>query len=62
MKTGMNRERALSCGTRYPVRRNDGSLVKFDRNAIGSDHRRGNPRGTRIFGGCRPRNCGSANS
>jgi large subunit ribosomal protein L14 len=36
--------------TRHPVRREDGSYVRFDRNAIvilDNDH---NPRGTRIFG------------
>ena len=36
--------------TRYPVRRNDGSLVKFDKNAIVLITDEGNPRGTRIFG------------
>ncbi|BAM05067.1 50S ribosomal protein L14 [Phycisphaera mikurensis] len=36
--------------TRYPVRRNDGSLVKFDSNAIVLITDEGNPRGTRIFG------------
>ena len=36
--------------TKYPTRRNDGSLVKFDRNAIVLITDEGNPRGTRIFG------------
>ena len=37
--------------TNYPVRRNDGSVVRFDKNAIvliNDDSN--NPRGTRIFG------------
>jgi len=36
--------------TKYPIRRDDGSYVRFDSNAvvlIGDDE---NPRGTRIFG------------
>ena len=36
--------------TKYPTRRNDGSLVRFDRNAIVLITDEGNPRGTRIFG------------
>ncbi len=36
--------------TSYPIRRNDGSLVRFDRNAIVLIDDEGNPRGTRIFG------------
>lgn len=42
--------KAVIVRTRYPVRRDDGSYVRFDSNAcvlIGDD---GNPRGTRIFG------------
>ena len=42
--------RAVVVRTKYPTRRKDGSLVRFDSNAcvlIGDD---GNPRGTRIFG------------
>jgi len=42
--------KAIVVRTNYPVRRPDGSYVRFDRNAvvlIGDD---GNPRGTRIFG------------
>ncbi|QQE11439.1 50S ribosomal protein L14 [Planctomycetota bacterium] len=49
MKTGTI-VRGVVVRTKYPVRRKDGSYVKFDRNAIvliGDD---GNPRGTRIFG------------
>lgn len=36
--------------TRAPVRREDGSYVRFDRNAIVLLLPDGNPRGTRIFG------------
>ena len=49
MKTGTI-VKGVVVRTKYPVRRVDGSYVKFDRNAIvliGDD---GNPRGTRIFG------------
>lgn len=49
MKTGMI-VKGVVVRTRYPVRRNDGSLVKFDRNAIVLITDEGNPRGTRIFG------------
>ena len=34
----------------YPVRRQDGSYVRFDRNAVVLIDNEGNPRGTRIFG------------
>ena len=36
--------------TRHPVRRIDGSYVRFDRNALVLVDQDGNPRGTRIFG------------
>ena len=36
--------------TRKPVRRNDGSYVRFDRNAIVLLDKDNNPLGTRIFG------------
>jgi len=36
--------------TNYPVRRSDGSYVRFDKNAIVLIDDNGNPRGTRIFG------------
>ena len=42
--------KAVVVRTRAPIRRNDGSYLRFDSNAIvilGPD---GNPRGTRIFG------------
>jgi large subunit ribosomal protein L14 len=36
--------------TNYPIRRQDGSYVRFDKNAIVLIDDDGNPRGTRIFG------------
>jgi len=36
--------------TKYPVKRADGSYVRFDRNAIVIIDDEGNPKGTRIFG------------
>lgn len=36
--------------TNYPVRRADGSYVRFDKNAVVLIDDNGNPRGTRIFG------------
>ncbi len=36
--------------TKSPIRREDGSYVRFDRNAIVLLQPDGNPRGTRIFG------------
>jgi len=36
--------------TAFPVRRNDGSYVRFDRSAVVLIDNDGNPRGTRIFG------------
>lgn len=36
--------------TRHSVRRDDGSYVRFDRNAMVIIDNEGNPRGTRIFG------------
>jgi large subunit ribosomal protein L14 len=49
MKTGTI-VKAVVVRTRYPVRRTDGSYVKFDRNAVVLIDDEGNPRGTRIFG------------
>lgn len=42
--------RGVVVRTHYPVRRNDGSYVRFDRNAIVIISPEGEPRGTRIFG------------
>lgn len=36
--------------TKRPIRREDGSYVRFDRNAVVLVNPDGNPRGTRIFG------------
>jgi large subunit ribosomal protein L14 len=41
---------AVVVRTNYPVRRADGSYVRFDRNAVVLIDAEGNPRGTRIFG------------
>ncbi|MCC5828673.1 MAG: 50S ribosomal protein L14 [Phycisphaeraceae bacterium] len=49
MKTGTI-VKAVVVRTRYPVRRPDGSYVRFDRNAVVLIDDEGNPRGTRIFG------------
>ena len=42
--------KAVVVRTRHPVRREDGSYVRFDRNAVVLLDDEGNPRGTRIFG------------
>ncbi|WP_417379691.1 50S ribosomal protein L14 [Gimesia sp.] len=42
--------RGVIVRTRYPCRRDDGSYVRFDRNAMVLIDGEGNPRGTRIFG------------
>ncbi len=42
--------KAVIVRTRFPVRRNDGSLVRFDRNAAVLISKEGEPIGTRIFG------------
>ncbi|QDV53532.1 50S ribosomal protein L14 [Gimesia fumaroli] len=42
--------RGVIVRTKYPCRRDDGSYVKFDRNAMVLLDGEGNPRGTRIFG------------
>ena len=42
--------RGVIVRTKAPVRRKDGSYVRFDRNAIVLLQPDGNPRGTRIFG------------
>lgn len=41
---------AVVVRTRRPIRRSDGSYVRFDRNAIVIIDKEHNPRGTRIFG------------
>ena len=42
--------RGVIVRTRQPVRRRDGSYVRFDGNALCLVDAEGNPRGTRIFG------------
>ena len=42
--------RGVVVRTRHPIRRPDGSLLRFDRNAVVLLDDTGNPRGTRIFG------------
>ena len=41
---------AVVVRAKYPTKRNDGSYVRFDKNAIVIIDKEGNPRGTRIFG------------
>ncbi len=42
--------RCVIVRTAFPIRRPDGSYVRFDRNAAVIIDEQGNPRGTRIFG------------
>ena len=42
--------RAVVVRTKYPIQRNDGSVVKFDNNAAVITDEKGEPIGTRIFG------------
>jgi len=42
--------RAVVVRTKHPVKREDGSCLRFDRNAIVIIDKDLNPRGTRIFG------------
>ena len=42
--------RAVIVRTRMPIRRADGSVLRFDRNAIVFIDDKDNPRGTRVFG------------
>ncbi|CAN5390749.1 50S ribosomal protein L14 [soil metagenome] len=42
--------RAVVVRTAAPIRRNDGSILRFDRNAIVLIDKDKNPKGTRIFG------------
>jgi len=42
--------RAVIVRTRQPLRRTDGSVLRFDRNAIVFIDDKSNPRGTRVFG------------
>jgi large subunit ribosomal protein L14 len=42
--------KAVVVRTKKPVRRKDGSLIKFDDNAVAIIDAKGEPRGSRIFG------------
>ncbi|NDB94809.1 MAG: 50S ribosomal protein L14 [Verrucomicrobia bacterium] len=42
--------RAVIVRTKFPIRRNDGSYLRFDSNAAVIIDKDSNPRGTRIFG------------
>ncbi|HRH94519.1 50S ribosomal protein L14 [Prosthecobacter sp.] len=42
--------RAVIVRTSHPIRRTDGSILRFDRNAMVIIDKDNNPRGTRIFG------------
>jgi len=41
---------AVVVRTKQPIRRSDGSYLRFDRNAIVIINAEGEPKGTRIFG------------
>jgi large subunit ribosomal protein L14 len=43
-------QNAVIVRTRHPVRRADGSYLRFDRNAVVIIDKENNPKGTRIFG------------
>ncbi|MBM3901871.1 MAG: 50S ribosomal protein L14 [Verrucomicrobia bacterium] len=43
-------QNAVIVRTRQPIRRADGSYLRFDRNAVVIIDKENNPRGTRIFG------------
>jgi len=42
--------RAVIVRTAHPIRRNDGSILRFDKNAMVIIDKDNNPKGTRIFG------------
>ena len=42
--------RAVIVRTAHPIRRKDGTVVKFDKNACVVIDKQGNPRATRVFG------------
>lgn len=42
--------RAVVVRTAHPIKRKDGVVIKFDRNACVIIDKQGNPRGTRVFG------------
>ena len=42
--------RAVIVRTKFPIRRSDGTYVRFDTNAVVLIDEAGNPKGTRVFG------------
>ncbi len=42
--------KAIVVRTKYPIKRDDGSLIRFSDNAVVIIDDEGNPRGTRVFG------------
>ena len=42
--------RAVVVRTHFPIKRKEGTVVKFDQNACVIIDKQGNPRGTRVFG------------
>ena len=42
--------RAIIVRTKFPIRRQDGTYIRFDSNAVVIIDEAGNPRGTRVFG------------
>ncbi len=42
--------KAVIVRTKFPIRRNDGTYVRFDSNAVVIIDDSGNPKGTRVFG------------
>jgi large subunit ribosomal protein L14 len=42
--------RGVIVRTAYPIRREDGTVLRFDHNAVVIIDKDGNPRGTRVFG------------
>jgi len=42
--------KAVVVRTRQPIRRSDGTILRFDRNAVVFIDPQSNPRGTRVFG------------
>jgi len=44
------KSRAVIVRTRHAIRRPDGSILRFDRNAVVLIDNQDNPRGTRVFG------------
>ena len=42
--------KAVVVRQRFPIRRKDGSVIRFDSNAVVVIDNQGNPRGTRVFG------------